>query len=167
MHCNSRELTAELMAIHCNLLQLTATYCNTLQLATTHGNARQRTATHCNSLQLTATHCNSLQLTATHCNSPVMAEAWRLVNETSCFGSGPNSIETLPLVSCAHEELPYDVSISSPRHKQMCCSVLQCVAVCCSVLQCVAVCHTKSCHMMSLLARLDTYKCVVLCCSVL
>jgi len=40
-------------------------------------------------------------------------------------------------------------------------SVLQCVAMCCNVLQCVAVCWTRSC------ASTSSLRCVAVCCSVL
>ena len=48
--------------------------------------------------------------------------------------------------------------------EEVCCSVLQCVAMCCNVLQCVEVCCSWS---LNLLIHSTTWKrCVAVCCSV-
>ena len=152
-------------AIQCNTLQHPSTLCNTLQ----HCSALQHTATpfntvlngvagsatpfststlqhstlqhppstlchscsRCwarNALQHTATHCNTLQHTLQHpstlCHSCSRCWARNALQRTATHCNTRVTLcNTLWRFS-----------------RDMCCSVLQSVAVCCSVLQCVAVC---------------------------
>ena len=83
-----------------------------------------------------ATYCITLQCTEPHLH----ACAWRFlccIQHTHACVWSENSLKTT--LCCSRE---------------MCCSVLQCVAVCCSVLQCVIVCCS-------------VLQCVAACCSVL
>jgi len=111
--------------IHCNTPQHTAIQCNTLHYTATHcasihdDYTLHHTATHCTSLQHTAPHCNTLQHTATHCNT--LQHTW------------PTSLHD-------DREIIIQCIVQVKSHCDVCCSMLQCVAVCCSMLQCVAVC---------------------------
>ena len=84
----------------------------------------QHTAIHCNTLQHTATHCNTLQHTATQSLPP------RTRNSAAKLPTPPSpTTSTCDALSSRMPSLP----ISSSVLCNMCCSVLQCVAVCCSV----------------------------------
>ena len=72
---------------------------------------------HRNTPQHTATHCNTLQHTATH---------YYMSTRSSSKRSAHTSTPAGPL----------------PTRKQVCCSVLQCVAVSSSALYCVAASHS-------------------------
>jgi len=88
------------------------------------------------SLKHTATHCNTLQNTLQqHCNT--LQHNISRYRDVSPTGNGTSSRPTL-----------------APPYINMCCRVLQCVAVCCGMLQCVAACCS-------------VLQCVAVCCSVL
>jgi len=73
------------------------------------------TKTLCNTLQHTATHCKTLHYTATHCNTLMQEQHCLLVNERKVV-EGESIVQ--------QEKL---------RYVQVCCSIVQCVAVCCSM----------------------------------
>ena len=80
---------------------------------------------HLDTLQHTATHCNILQHTATHYNALQHAATNLQVRKVLTFQS--------VLAIVPHEERETVVTILF-KTRQVCCSVLQCVAVCCRVL---------------------------------
>jgi len=121
----------------------------------------QPTATHCNTLQHTATRCNTLQHAATRCNTLLQDVNAYLAHEDE------GSFETSVRISAADVVALLGQTFGT----QVCCSVLQCVAVCCSVLQRVGVamcfCGRCCCATGSDLWHTGLLQCLAVCCSVL
>ena len=156
-------------ATHCNALQRTATHCNTLQHTATHYNTLLHTATHESAVTWTlwtlyivnrvaslllkisrtcsTSSCDAhrTQYVATNWRTSgwfhgARVRGWGCAACSNCCHAGQTArIQGVLLCSCIYD---------------MCCSVLQCVAVCCSVLQCVAACCS-------------VLQCDAVCCSVL
>jgi len=155
-------------AAHCNTLQHTAKNHYTLQqlpYSATHYNTLQLTATHCNTLQHTTTHCTTLHHTATQCTSLQLTAA-----ENS--GSVPQQ-PAQRVMAAAQDEREGASPMSVHIEVEVCCSVLQCVAVCCRyVAVCCSVLHVAAQEKRedaSPLLCLYTLmlKCVLVCCNVL
>jgi len=146
-HCNILHHASK----HCNTLQHTAPHCNTLHHTATPCNALQHRATHCNTVQRTASHLSTLQHTTTHCNilytddqEEENGEYWQIcvVGPIAAF------ILSVLRARCC-------LSWQRPWLQQLCCSVLQCVAVWSSVLQRVAAC----CRVLQCFAGLCGFAC--------
>jgi len=145
-------------AAHCITLQHTATHCDILQ----HTVSRQISCCICcNRLQQTATDCSRLQISCcTYCNTQQHSEFDRRVG-------GTHQSSRVVLRSKIQQQ-------RCETACNLCCSVLQCVAVFCSVLQTlqrVAVCCIK--HTSSDVGQHPTraskrvLQCVAMCCSIL
>jgi len=132
-------------------MQHNAPHCNTLAPTSLHDDyTLHHTATHCTSLQHTAPHCNTLQHTATHCNT--LQHTW------------PTSLHD-------DREIIIQCIVQVKGHCDVCCSMLQYVAVCCSVLQrfkrlSYRVSSRSNVTVMSVAACCSVLQCVAVCCSV-
>jgi len=124
---------------------------------------------HCNTLQHTATHCNTLEHTGTHCNT--LQNTAKHCNATHCntlqhtgeqiHGCRQVCCSVLQCVAVFSSWPCLRHSSCTPSYSLTC--VLQCAAVCCSVLQCVA--GFSSCTPSYLLTCV--LQCVAVRCSVL
>ena len=123
LHCNTLQRTMQHTATHCNTLQHTATHCDLMMGL--HCNMLQHAASRCNTLQQTATCSNTPQHAATRCNTLIHEDRANLVH-------APTRGEPV-------REAHLSSLLGLHCTPQLCCSLLQCVAVCCGVLQYVAV----------------------------
>ena len=130
-HCNTLQHDCILWE-EVSMIRESEMHCNTLQHIARHFNMTahckrkypwpeplQCTTLHCIALHRTATHCNTLQHTAT---------SLHLVKESV------HDQSILMRSVC----IPIRIRYKHIHHSwvEVCCSVLQCVALCCSVLQC-------------------------------
>jgi len=160
-HCNALQDTAT----HCNTLQNSATHCNTLQHTATHCNALQVVRqveeytipqkSACYSIPV-YNHCSADfwrfltsvirardlmdRITGIECN--LCCSALQCYNVLQCVAVCCSALQYAAMCCSV---VQYVVRVHNLVDRitgiecNLCCSVLQCVAVCCSVLQCVAV----------------------------
>jgi len=148
--------------------------------------ALQRTATHCRTLQHTTTHCDQLQHTATYCSVPeclhicAVSQMYIVVAVVAVYRS------MLPCMCVYHAGLFLQMShckywlicgddvvllsvctrVLPLMDEDLCCHMLQYVAVCCNMLQYAALCRSVlSCTNICCAIICVNIICVAVCCS--